>query len=59
MIKADDSFNLNRFIDAQKKVYNQVQKELRNGRKLTHWMWYIFPQIDGLGRSTTSKYYAM
>lgn len=52
-------FNLNRFIQAQEKIYDRVLAELRNGRKQSHWMWYIFPQIDGLARSATSKYYAI
>jgi len=65
MIKANyittnqDLHNLNRFISAQEKVYETVIKELKNGKKQTHWMWYIFPQIDGLGTSQTSKYYAI
>lgn len=52
-------FNLNRFTDAQERVYDRALAELRNGRKRTHWMWYIFPQIDGLGHSPTAKYYAV
>lgn len=52
-------FNLNRFISAQEKVYDRVLTELKNGRKRSHWMWYIFPQLDGLAHSTTSKYYAI
>lgn len=54
-----DPFNLKRFMDAQKDIYNDVLGELRNGRKRTHWMWFIFPQIDGLGHSSTAKYYAI
>ena len=56
---SDDPFQLQRFITAQEGVYDQVLTELRNGRKQTHWMWYIFPQIAGLGFSTTSKFYAI
>ncbi|MEC5029353.1 MAG: DUF1810 domain-containing protein [Oscillatoria sp. PMC 1051.18] len=55
----DDQFNLNRFLKAQARVYDTVITELRNGRKRTHWMWYIFPQIDGLAQSATSKHYAI
>jgi len=54
-----DPFNLNRFIIAQDKVYNTVLAELRSGEKRTHWMWFIFPQIDGLGYTPTSIYYAI
>lgn len=49
--------NLDRFIKAHKEDYEQALKEIKNGRKLTHWMWYIFPQITGLGMSETAKYY--
>ncbi len=62
MIKAnnrDDPFNLSRFISAQEGVYNRVLAELKNGRKRSHWMWYIFPQLDGLGRSTMARRYAI
>ena len=58
-VERDDRFNLNRFISAQKSVYNRVLVELNNGSKRSHWMWYIFPQLDGLAQSTTSKYYAI
>jgi uncharacterized protein (DUF1810 family) len=54
-----DPFNLERFTKAQKDVYDGVLRELRNGRKRTHWMWFIFPQIDGLAYSSTSKYYSI
>ena len=54
-----DPFTLERFTKAQKDVYNGVLRELRSGRKRTHWMWYIFPQIDGLAYSSTSKYYSI
>jgi uncharacterized protein (DUF1810 family) len=50
---------LDRFIDAQRAVYDDVVRELRTGRKLTHWMWFIFPQIAGLGRSATAQRYAI
>ena len=58
-VERDDRFNLNRFISAQESVYNRVLIELNNGSKRSHWMWYIFPQLDGLAQSTTSKYYAI
>lgn len=50
---------LQRFLDAQDKNYTRAWSELREGRKQSHWMWYIFPQIAGLGQSETSKYYAI
>ena len=55
----DNTFDLNRFTDAQAGVYETAYAELKSGQKRTHWMWYIFPQIDGLGRSKTAKYYAI
>lgn len=58
-IDRDDPFELNRFISAQEGIYDRVLAELRSGRKRTHWMWYIFPQIDGLGHSATTKHYAI
>jgi len=54
-----DGFDLQRFVAAQEKVYFRVVKELRNGRKDSHWIWYIFPQIDGLGTSSTTKRYSI
>ena len=54
-----DTHNLIRFIDAQKQIYNSVLQELRNGKKRGHWMWYIFPQIAGLGMSSMSQMYAI
>ncbi|MCW3113342.1 MAG: calpastatin [Segetibacter sp.] len=51
--------NLQRFLDAQKTDYQAALSEIRNGRKRSHWMWYIFPQIQGLGFSETSKFYAI
>ncbi len=58
-IDADDPFDLSRFISAQERNYGSAIAELRKGHKRTHWMWYIFPQIDGLGHSTTAKRYAI
>lgn len=54
-----DPFNLNRFTAAQQSCYADVQAELAAGRKQSHWMWFIFPQIDGLGFSPTAKFYAI
>ena len=56
---ADDPYNLNRFMEAQKDDYEQALAEIRGGRKRSHWMWYIFPQLDGLGFSSTSKRYSI
>lgn len=53
------SNNLERFVDAQKDTYSCAYKEICNGRKETHWMWFIFPQIIGLGESEMSDYYAI
>lgn len=50
---------LSRFRDAQKTDYDRALNEIRNGRKQTHWMWYIFPQISGLGQSFTSRFYSI
>jgi uncharacterized protein (DUF1810 family) len=52
-------YNLNRFIDAQVQSYDTALAEIRTGKKRTHWMWHIFPQIAGLGFSRTSKLYAI
>jgi uncharacterized protein (DUF1810 family) len=60
MSNSEDPFNLQRFLDAQAPpVYDRVCGELRNGEKQTHWMWFIFPQIAGLGSSSTARFYAM
>jgi uncharacterized protein (DUF1810 family) len=58
-IANDDTYDLNRFISAQHVVYSRVLEELKSGMKRTHWMWFIFPQIHGLGQSTTAVYYAI
>jgi uncharacterized protein (DUF1810 family) len=55
----NDPYDLNRFLDAQKNVYETALREIRNGRKQTHWMWFIFPQIVGLGRTEISRTYAI
>ena len=52
-----EDYNLDRFIEAHNDDYTRALKEVANGRKLTHWMWYIFPQITGLGMSETAQYY--
>ena len=54
-----DPFDLHRFVSAQEGSYDTALAELRSGQKRTHWMWYIFPQIDGLGYSPTAKFYAI
>ena len=54
-----DPYALHRFVDAQGQVYDQVCLELQQGRKLTHWMWFIFPQIKGLGSSAMAKRFAI
>ncbi|WP_025915936.1 DUF1810 domain-containing protein [Herminiimonas sp. CN] len=56
---AADPFCLNRFVNAQESIYQQVLAELEQGRKQTHWMWYVFPQIDGLGHSRLAETYAI
>ncbi|KQZ49687.1 calpastatin [Rhizobium sp. Root149] len=53
------SHDLQRFLDAQQPVYTDALEELRAGRKRSHWMWFIFPQIEGLGRSETARFYAL
>jgi len=51
--------DLSRFIEAQKEIYGQVLFELKSGQKRSHWMWFIYPQIQGLGTSTTAKFYSI
>jgi uncharacterized protein (DUF1810 family) len=58
-IEAYEVLHLDRFTAAQESIYDQVLTELRNGHKRSHWMWYIFPQLDGLGHSSTAKRYAI
>ncbi len=53
------NYNLTRFIQAQKRDYDTALAEIRAGKKASHWMWYIFPQLKGLGRSSTSEYYGL
>ena len=54
-----DRFNLERFVIAQAPVFETVLAELRAGRKRSHWMWFVFPQLTGLGRSSTAKFYGI
>src|SRR5580692_7504365 len=54
-----DAFNLERFVDAQGPLYDAVRQELQVGRKQSHWMWFIFPQIAGLGQSPMSIRFAI
>lgn len=55
----DEPFNLQRFVDAQEPIYLQALEELRRGQKTSHWMWFVFPQIAGLGHSATAQRYAI
>jgi uncharacterized protein (DUF1810 family) len=55
----NDSFDLRRFVEAQEPVYRQVVEELSHGRKQTHWMWFVFPQIKGLGFSAMARRFAI
>jgi len=54
-----DAYNLHRFLDAQERVYDRVLAELRAGRKSSHWMWFIFPQIAGLGHSAMAQKFSI
>jgi uncharacterized protein (DUF1810 family) len=56
---AEDPFDLNRFVAAQADDYDRALSEIRAGRKRSHWMWYVFPQLDGLGSSSTARFYAI
>jgi len=56
---ATDPYDLNRFLQAQEDDYARALAEIRSGRKRSHWMWYIFPQFDGLGHSSMSKRYSI
>jgi uncharacterized protein (DUF1810 family) len=59
MAGSSDPYDLSRFQQAQADDYEQALSEIASGRKRTHWMWYIFPQIDGLALSSTSRRYAI
>lgn len=52
-------YDLDRFLTAQRRDYAAALREIQNGRKRSHWIWYIFPQVAGLGMSSTSQYYAI
>jgi len=56
---APDRYHLDRFVTAQDPVWDRVRAELRRGRKTSHWMWFVFPQIAGLGSSPTARAYAL
>jgi len=59
MTFSENTKSLERFVEAQKETYASSLKEIRLGRKTGHWMWYVFPQIHGLGHSETAKFYAI
>jgi len=59
MKEFSDPYQLQRFLDAQDPIYDEVITELRSGEKHSHWMWFIFPQVEGLGTSPTSRFYAI
>lgn len=59
MAEQDDLYDLNRFVKAQTSDYARALAEIRQGKKRSHWMWYIFPQYAGLGFSATSQHYAI
>jgi uncharacterized protein (DUF1810 family) len=54
-----DPYDLQRFVDAQDPVIAEVKEELRSGRKRSHWMWFVFPQVEGLGSSRMARRYAI
>ena len=54
-----DPFNLKRFLDAQNPIFDAVREELRRGRKQSHWMWFVFPQLKGLGYSSMAQEYGI
>ncbi|MBW3637459.1 MAG: DUF1810 domain-containing protein [Armatimonadetes bacterium] len=58
-LSPNDPFNLSRFLEAQEDCYQQALLEIRSGRKRSHWMWFIFPQFEGLALSSTSRHYAI
>jgi len=55
----NDSYGLERFVSAQARDYEQALREIRGGRKRSHWIWYIFPQLQDLGHSGTAQYYGL
>ena len=56
---SDDPYGLSRFVEAQAGTHDRALAELRAGRKTGHWMWFVFPQVAGLGRSPTAQHYAV
>lgn len=56
---SSDPFDLARFVTAQAGIFNVAMEELRAGRKRTHWMWFVFPQLRGLGHSPTARFYSI
>ncbi|MBV9066952.1 MAG: DUF1810 domain-containing protein [Methylobacteriaceae bacterium] len=54
-----DPYHLQRFVRAQEVNFESAREELRRGRKTTHWIWYVYPQVEGLGRSSTSQHFAI
>lgn len=54
-----DDYDLQRFVDAQELVYDRVKEELADGRKHSHWMWFVFPQLKGLGFSPTARHFGI
>jgi uncharacterized protein (DUF1810 family) len=54
-----DPFHLQRFVEAQNPIYSNVVNELKRGGKRTHWMWFVFPQVSGLGRTPTAEKYSI
>ena len=59
MAREDDPYDLERFVDAQRGVVEEAMAELTRGRKTSHWMWFVFPQLAGLGLSAMSRRYAI
>jgi len=58
-VAVDDPYDLERFVTAQEPVLDRVLAELRRGRKASHWMWFVFPQVAGLASSPTAQHYAL
>jgi uncharacterized protein (DUF1810 family) len=59
MVDPADPFDLRRFVEAQERCYERALAEIRAGDKVSHWMWFVFPQLDGLGSSPTARRYAI
>ena len=57
--EGNELYDVSRFTEAQKRAYPTALAEIRRGRKMSHWMWYIFPQVSGLGFSSTAQYYSI